>query len=591
MTRRWLCGLLTLWLCATALTAHAAIRASVDDTQIGVGETVQLTLTYDGITTSEPDLTPLERNFDILGSSTSTSLQIGTGGSAESTEVVLTLSPKRTGQLTIPSITWDGESSAPLALTVVGPGAPPATGAAGAGASPSGGVFIETSATPTHPYVQAAVRVTVRIYTSKQLYHGSLDFPASAAALVRKLGSDTYSSAVRDGRSYQVITRQYLLFPMHSGKLSLPGPELDAEVATRRSSSWNPFGNFFGGLVQSMRPIRVQGIPIALSVSPRPPGAAGSYWLPAQNLTLAAQWQSGTQATAGNPLTVALDLQAVGLTAAQLPDLSSLLHLPAGLKAYPDQARLDNTIQGNMLVGTRDQTIALIADRPGRYTLQGLEVSWWDTVDNRLRTATLPPQTLTILPGAGGMTASAPAARATPGAQQVVPNPPPAPRQAVRAAANTAVASPRGSSIWKWVSAGFAALWLATLGGWLLTRRRGRPPAASARPTPARRPAPPDPSKERAAFRDACANDDAVGARRHLLAWAEGAWGSAPAGLNALAAAFGETATASLLRELDRACYGGSPWHGAPLAAALAELPSRATRAPRDRPGLSPLYP
>lgn len=591
MTRRWRSSLLALWLCAATLPAHAAIRASIDNTRVGAGETVQLTLTYDGITTSEPDLAPLERNFDILGSSTSTSVQIGTGGSAESTQVVLTLSPKRTGQLTIPSITWDGENSAPLALTVVGPGAPPATGAAGAASGPSAKVFIETSATPTHPYVQAAVRVTVRIYTSEQLYHGSLDFPANAAALVRKIGADTYSSAIRNGQSYQVITRRYLLFPMHSGKLSLPGPELDAEIATRRSSSWNPFGNFFGGLVQSTRPIRVRSNPITLSIRPRPPGAAGAYWLPAQNLTLASQWQSGTQAAAGDPLTVALDLQAVGLTAAQLPDLASLLHLPAGLKAYPDQARLDNTIQGNMLVGTRDQTIALIADRPGRYMLRGLKVSWWDTLDNQLRTATLPPQTLTILPAAGGMTASAPAARASPGVQRGAPRPPPLARQAARTAAKTPVAGPIPASTWKWVSAGFAALWLVTLGGWLSTRRRGRRPAASTRPRSARRPAPPDPSKERAAFRAACASDDAVGARRHLLAWAEGAWGSAPAGLNALAAAFGETTTASLLRELDRACYGGSPWRGEPLAAALAELPSRTARPHRDRPGLSPLYP
>ncbi len=591
MTTRWLSGLLAVWLCAATLPVHAAIRASIDNTRIGAGETVELTLTYDGITTSEPDLGPLERSFDILGSSTSTSVQIGTGGSAESTQVVLTLSPKRTGQLTIPSITWDGERSTPLALTVAGPGAPPATGASAAAPGRSARVFIESSATPTHPYVQAAVRVTVRIYTSEQLYHGSLDFPGSTAALVRKIGTDSYSSALRDGESYQVITRRYLVFPMHSGELSLPGPELDAEVATRRSSSWNPFGNFFGGLVQSTRPIRVQGNPIRLSIRPRPSGAAGGYWLPAQNLTLAAQWQSGTQATAGNPLTVALDLQAVGLTAAQLPDLTSLLHLPAGLKAYPDQAKLDNTVQGNMLVGTRDQTIALIADQPGRYTLQGLEVSWWDTLDNQLRTATLPPQTLTILPAAGGMTTSAPAARATPGLQRAVPNPPPLPSQALRTAAKTAVASTMPASTWKWISAGFAALWLATLGGWLATRRRGRRPAASTRPSAARRPAPSDPSKERAAFRAACANDDAVGARRHLLAWAEGAWGSAPAGLNALAATFGETATASLLRELDRACYGGSPWRGEPLAAALAELPSRTARPPRERPGLSPLYP
>ncbi len=586
---RWPGGLLALWLCAALVPAHAAIRAALDNARIGAGETVQLTLTYDGITTSEPDLSPLGRDFDILGTSTSTSVQIGTGGSSESTEVVLTLSPKRTGQLTIPSISWDGERSSPLSLTVVGPGAPPASGAPGATPAPSARVFIETQATPAHPYVQAAVRVTVRIYTSEQLYHGNLDFSGSNAALVREIGSDTYRSTVRNGQSYQVITRHYLLFPMRSGKLSLPGPELDAEVATRSSPSWNPFGSFFGGLVQATRPIRVYGNPITLSVRSRPAAATGSYWLPAQNMTLTAQWQSGSQAQAGNPLTVALDLQAVGLTAAQLPDLTTLLHLPAALKAYPDQARLHDTVQGNMLVGSRDQTIALIADRPGHYTVPGITVRWWDTGDNQARTAVLPPQTLTILPASGGLTASAaasPAPRPPPSlARNSPPTAPAASRSAAKAAASGAAAR------WEWISAGFATLWLATLGGWLWSRRRGRPRAAPARVRSAPQSVPPDPSRARAAFQNACANDDALGARRHLLAWAQGTWGSAPAGLNALAAEFGETATANLLRELDRACYGGSGWRGRPLAAALTELPPRARAPSRERGGLAPLYP
>lgn len=585
MSGRWTGGLLALWLCAAMVPAFASLGASIDNTQIGAGQTVQLTLKYDGITTSEPDLGPLRRDFDILGTSTSTSLQIGMGGSAESTEVVLTLSPKRTGQLTIPSISWNGEHSAPLAVTVVGPGAAP-PGGAGSAAPSTARIFIETSATPTHPYVQAAVRVTVRIYTSEQLYHGNLDFSAGNAALVRKIGSDTYGNADRNGQSYQVITRHYLVFPMNSGTLQLPGPELDAEVATRSTPSWNPFGNFFGGLVRSTQPIRVRGNPITLSVKPRPAGVAGSgYWLPAQNLTLAAQWAS-KQAATGDPLTVALDLQAVGLTAGQLPDLSALLHLPAGLKAYPDQAKLDNTVQGKMLVGSRDQTIALIADRAGRYTVGGLEVRWWDTTDNQLRTATLPPQTLTILPATGGVTASTPAAPAGQTLQQVAQT---SPRPPGPSAAGGTVIAAASASLWKWASAGFAALWLATLGGWLWTIRRRSP--APVRPANPERHFPPDAGRERAGFRAACAANDALAARRHLLAWAHAAWGSPPTGLNALAAAFGETPAASLLRELDRACYGGSRWRGEPLAAALSELPARAGKPARGRSDLAPLYP
>lgn len=585
--------LLALWLGAALVPAHAAIQASLDHSQVGAGNSVQLTLKYDGITTTGPDLAPLRRDFDILGTSTSTNVQIGTGGSSESTEMTLVLAPKRTGRLTIPSIAWDGEHSRPLSLTVTGPGATPPSGAPGAAgtAAPGGRVFIETSFAPQHPYVQQAVHVSVRIYTSERLYHGNLDFSGSGAALVRKIGTDSYSSTIRNGQPYQVITRRYLVFPQQSGRLSLPGPKLDAEVATRSSSSWSPFGNFFGGLVQSARPIRVYGNPLALSVRPRPAGARGSYWLPANDVTLTAQWTSGKKAQAGDPITVRLDLQADGLTAAQLPNLSTLLHPPAGLSAYPDQAKLYNNVQGNLIVGSRDQTIALIADRPGRYTLAGLKVRWWDTQTNKARVVTLPAQTLTVLPAAAGATASAgpkPPARTPPVAAKTPSNaPPPAPPAVARAPSKANAGTP---SLWQWLSGGFAALWLATLGIWLWSRRRTRPRKSRSRAPPARPPSPPDPAKARAAFRTACAADDARGARHHLLAWAQAVWGVPPAGLNALAAALGESGAADLVRELDRACYGGGDWRGQPLAAALTELPARGGKPPRDR-GLAPLYP
>ncbi len=588
MSARFPSILLALWLGAAVAPAHAAIRAWLDQSQVGAGNSVQLTLEYDGITTSRPDLSPLRRNFDVLGTSTSTSIQIGTGGSSESTEVVLTLSPKRTGRLTIPSIAWDGERSAPLSITVTAASAPPASGAGAV--APAGRVFIRTSVKPRHPYVQQAVQVAVRIYTSEQLYHGSLGFSGSGAALVRKTGADTYSSVVRNGQPYQVITRRYVLFPMQSGRLSLPGPVLEAEVATQSRSSWSPFGNFFGGLVQTTRPIRVYGDPLALSVRPRPAAARGSYWLPAENVTLTARWNPGRQAQAGDPLAIHLDLQAVGLTAAQLPNLSALLHLPAGLTAYPDQAKLYNTTQGSLIVGSRDQTIALIADRPGRYTLAGLRVRWWDTQTNQPRVATLPPQTLTVLPASGGMTASAaPPPAQTPRAPPVLTQAPSSPPPA---AARSATGGKAGTfSPWEWLSGGLAVLWVATLGGWLWSRRRTRARKPRSAPAPsARQSTPADPSKAQAAFRAACANDDAAGARRHLLAWAQASWGAPPAGLNALAAALGQSGAADLVRELDRACYGGGAWHGQLLAAALTELPPRSHKPRRDR-GLAPLYP
>jgi hypothetical protein len=265
------------------------------------------------------------------------------------------------------------------------------------------------------------------------------------------------------------------------------------------------------------------------------------------------------------------------------------LSLPAGLKAYPDQPKLDDSTQNGELVGNRDQTIALMADSAGHYTIPALTVTWWDTQADKPRTATLPARILTIVsaPGSNAVAASGPAAAAQPQLQPAPISSQHTPQPETRKP--TPLHSP---SAWEWVSIGLAVVWLSTLGAWLWSRRSrtvSRPIPAGT-PTGARR-LRPDAAKERAAFRAACQADDPHAARTHLLAWAAALWGNTPAGINAIAARIGDVTVADLLRDLDRACYAGGAWQGGPLAAALTELPVSASQAARPRDGLSPLYP
>jgi hypothetical protein len=128
------------------------------------------------------------------------------------------------------------------------------------------------------------------------------------------------------------------------------------------------------------------------------------------------------------------------------------------------------------------------------------------------------------------------------------------------------------ASVWPWVSLVLGLLWLATLIAWW----RGRRPAS---PVQAGPPAPPPGNHSvrmgaaRKAFRQACHDNDAAAARRHLLEWASTVWPQdPPAGLNALARRLPDPTVSQLLRELDRACYAGGDWRGAALAQALPVL-------------------
>jgi hypothetical protein len=588
--------LILLLVLATAwLPANATLRAWVDNPTIAPGDTVQLTLAHDGQTGTRPDLRPLKQDFDILGSSTSTSLQIVNGRASATTQLELSLAPKHSGQLTIPSITWDTDRSPALTLNVTSNAGNTNSGAnANATTAGSGGhLFLETETDPKAPYVQAAVHVTVRVYAGVPLSHGDLEFADTDAAIVRQVGSDSISNIERDDQPYQVITRHYIVFPQHSGRLTIDGPTLSGEVIdrSRRADPFaGVFGNSpFGGMLAARKPIRVHADPIVLDVQPRPASAGASYWLPARNLTLQGHWAPSLQAHVGDPVTLDMKLQAQGLTAAQLPDLASLLHLPPQLKTYPDQPKLTDDPQGADIIGTREQSIAVIADEPGQFAIPELRLSWWDTQTNQTREAILPAQTLTVQPAPGTAASVATPAQNAQSlggttANKQTPNAAPANGPAPLAT--------REPATWKWVSLVLGLLWVGTLLAWLRTRGRGGPN----RPTRTVERSDPTSGMKarplRAAFLAACRNNDASEARRNLLLWANAIGPGAPIrGLNALGKLTDDPEVTRELQALDRACYAGASWNGSQLAALLSELsvPTEASPGRRSRE-LAPLY-
>lgn len=256
----------------------------------------------------------------------------------------------------------------------------------------------------------AAAAVQVRLYSDQPLLQATLDLTPSNDVLVQQIGKDRQSNETRGGHRYRVIERDYLLFPQRSGRLSLSGPVLQAQVLNTRGNvpfGGDPFfakaigslfgGNPFAGMMNATRPLRLQGDAFVLDARPLPASVATRDWLPAQRVDLEEQWRPDVHSVrAGEPITRHLRLTALGLTAAQLPDVAAMMRLPEGIRAYPDQAWLNTETQDSTVSGVRDQDIALIASRPGRYQLPALHLAWWDTRQNRPREAVLPAHTLEV---------------------------------------------------------------------------------------------------------------------------------------------------------------------------------------------------
>ena len=591
----WRSVCLSLLLLLAGPAAHAALRATVDNPQVAQGDTIELTLTHDGQSRTDPDLAPLKQDFDIV--SRSTSMQIVNGSASSTVQLALLLAPKRSGALIIPSITWDADRSTPIAVTVGSSSSSGQQGQQGIGA-PGSRLFLETTADPKSPYVQGAVHVTVRIFIAAQISHADLEFPTTDAIAVRQAGADQNGTTERNGQLYQVVIRHYVLIPQHSGHLVIPGPVLSGEVVvSRRQNNPNdPFSGFFGnspfgGMMGVRKPIRVSSDSIVLDVQPRPDGVGSSYWLPARNVTLTAQWSPAqTQVHVGEPVTVNLHLQAQDATSSELPDLSSLLQLPAGMKAYPDEPKLKDSAQGDTIVGERDQSVALIADQPGHFKLPELRLSWWDTQANQVREAVIAAQTIEVIPAPGSQTSNQAAA---PTEDDTTASSPATSANNSPSAHSAATAQTRGPAAttipWPWISLALALLWGGTLIAWLTSRGRpgpAQPAPRTSSPTPTV-----DSARARSAFQAACRANDASGARRNLISWANAVSPGAPiAGLTALAKRVEDSNTVTLLRELDRACYAGGTWDGAALAEALQELNLGERAEAARKPVLAPLY-
>lgn len=574
---------------ALCLPAGAAFTASTDRTQLAAGDSVQLTLQSDRGGSKQPALAPLEKDFEILERSTSSSLQIVNGSLSSKRQIRLVLAPRRSGRIEVPPLQWDGETSAAIELSVAANGARP--GSSGAGAVGSAAhVFLTTSLDSLLPSVQSAVSLKVQLYSDKKLYQASVDLPGNADLRVQRVGQDATTQETRNGRPYQVITRHYLLVPQRSGEIVLDGPVLNAQVADVNGKFDPVLERLFGQLqieggLSGTRPLRLRSDAIKLVAQPRPPAWRSGDWLPAQQLTLEDAWRPADHViTVGQPLTRQLRIAAVGLSASQLPDLSVLTPTTEGLKAHAEAAQLSDEVLDGHIVGQRDQDITLLADQPGRYPLPEVRLAWWDVVSSQRREAVLPAVTVEVVAAAAGnaTTASPPRdAQALPGGDAGA-----ASVASQTSAASDATTSPPpadpailfgGAVHWAWLSGVFAMLWLGTLGAWAWWYRR-RQRAGNSDAVPAtQRAAAPSAAQARSAFQQACRNHAARAAREALLSWARATWPqAAPVGLNALARQQGNPTLTELLRELDRACLTGTltdnAWNGEALARALPML-------------------
>ncbi len=390
---RWLVAALGLlaW-----LPAHLAaeVRTILEPRLVDEMETVRLTLRVDSASQLDaPDFSPLEKDFELLGTQSSSRISSINGRTSAVLEYQINLRPRRTGQIVLPRLKIGDEYSEALELAVR-PLDPRVR------QSIESMIFFETEFTSNPVYVQAQTVLVRRLYYTNgvQIYSDLPGVPEIANAVVVPLGDTRSNSAVRNGRRYGVIEQRFAIFPEQSGTLEVPAISVTSSVRLQSGGRTRRSG------------IRVSTEALDLRVLPIPAAyPTDAPWLPAESVTLDQTWApDGESYEIGDPVSLSLDALIVGNVASAIPPIAP--DLPADrFKVYPEAPDLSEDSAGEQLVGRRRESYALIPTAPGLVRLPAITLTWWDTVNDQLRRTSLPERSVRIT----GAPLAAPAQPAT----------------------------------------------------------------------------------------------------------------------------------------------------------------------------------
>mgnify|MGYP003638995008 CR=1 FL=1 len=477
-------------------TTYASVTATLDRNTIAMGESVNLTIQTDSTPDAQPQLTGLQKNFQVIGNSNSSQISIINGKQTRNEKWTISLMPKKAGTFVIPAIQLGKQSTKPITIIVK-----PATKL-----PLHGKIFLEATVNPKQPYVGGQAEYIVKLFYAVDGLSGSLLNPDIPGA--RVLGNDVSYQIKRYGKIYNVLERHYVFFPQKAGQLTIPGIIFSGQVpeSHANSRSMDQLFQMTGG-----KPMQLAARPIDVTVAARPANINETDWLPAQSVMLKQYWNGETKAIhVGDPITRTIEVRAVGLPGNRIYSLT--LPTVDNANAYPSQAKVNTVTDGNNIIGSRTEKIAYIPTKPGKFILPAVSLHWFNTLTGKAETATLKAKSFTILPALPGSTVTPPPLK--PG---LTPKPMVTPLMPLQPAEEH-----DNHDDWLWgLIIAFAIAWLFTMFLWWQSRRRRQnkmteeaEPASQVMTL----------KQARQAVRNACNCNDAKQLESALLTWAKRYW-------------------------------------------------------------------
>ncbi len=347
--------------------SFAQLSLDIDRTEISIEEAFELSISSNGATSGNIDISPLKQDFEILDQYKQSRVQIVNGNMSQSTTWTYTLLAKRSGKITIPAISVGKESTKTIEITVK---------EASAQGKNSQDIIVEAEIEQSSVYVQQQFIYIQRLLFSKPFRSNStLTTPrlSKGKAEIEPLGNPPESLVKRNGRDYRMLTRRFAIIPQQSGELVLAPTVFSG---TMRRSNQRNFNSF--GFNPRSRRVRVRSNEVSITIKPQPAEFTGKDWIIAKDFSLHVNWSiPPDQIKAGDPVTIVLAAIANGLHAEQLPEIN--LQAPKGIKLYPEKPTFNNERNFDGIIGTMNRSIVLVSASGGEFKIPALSIPWWNS--------------------------------------------------------------------------------------------------------------------------------------------------------------------------------------------------------------------
>ena len=395
----------------SSLADAASLSAKVSRDTVIQGETLNLTLTYDGSQTNlQPDFAPLDENFNIFGVSSAYQHSNINGQISQKREWVAQLMPKKTGNLVIPALKLGNMKSNAVDIKVLEASPENMKHSEHNLQENSHRYAVEAEIDNLSPYVQQEVNMTIKVFDTGGLRVERIVPMVNDENnwVIRSLGEPEFESQVIDGHSVRVVKIKLALFPQKSGVLDLPEIAVEGYYLTKNK---DPFNAFFadgfgqinlsqldpswGDIFSSRQNVTLMTKPQKIDIKPIPQNYDTAWWVPAESLELYSEWKPNPpKFRVGEAVTRNIYIRAVGVIDNQLPNIG--FGENAGLQQYPEKPINEMKVENGKIVAYRMISNVYIPSVSGRVEVPEISVKWFNTKTQKTEEAKLPKLNIVV---------------------------------------------------------------------------------------------------------------------------------------------------------------------------------------------------